>query len=239
MSLFTSISPKPQPLSEPQHFRWCQIGLLVIPLIAFSGCGQPNTDQGNGETGTTTSESTPSNPSILTLSGAPNAAAEVTDAGSSSSQSTPTQPSVQDFNSAKHLSPMIADSPTGDLGAILIGDYRGIWPCHHCDTLRVDLNLLPDGSVIKTMTTMHQGKANTVTTALGHYQQKDNKILVTFDTLNAPQNNTHSNTLKTESYLIDQQQLILLKGEGHLSDQATASDAQEKVADLDYSLTRQ
>ena len=208
----------PQPWFNKPLSRGGYITLLMLPLLIVSTTSCSNNTSHNTAADSVADQGAPSNDSIMTLSTVPEAADALND-------NSPINPNKSTSDLDWQRSPMIADAPTSDLGAILIGDYMGTWPCADCDGLRVELNLLSDGTALKSITPIIDSAPSTTAIKSGHYQQIDNIIVVTLD---------H----QVESYLIDDQQLLLLRGDyspNHKSDsKATAKD----FSDLDYSLMR-
>ncbi|MDO5768268.1 MAG: copper resistance protein NlpE N-terminal domain-containing protein [Psychrobacter sp.] len=203
-------------LNKLSYRRFC-LALIILPLVSTTSC--TNNTPNDTEADSAANPSTSSNDSILTLTTAP---AE-TDALSANS---PINPNELTGDLDWQRSPMIADSPVSDLGARLIGDYIGTWPCSDCDGLRVELNLLSDGTVFKSITPIIKSAPGVTATKTGSYQQIDNTIIVNLD---------HQ---KVESYLIDDQQIILLRGDYVPNHKAGLISTAKDFADLNYSLMR-
>lgn len=79
-------------------------------------------------------------------------------------------------------SSVASDSLSDDtLQATLIGDYAGMLPCSFCDSISVTLNLLPDGSVIKTNIYENPETPRVPLVEHGLYRQDNDVITVVYD----------------------------------------------------------
>lgn len=67
------------------------------------------------------------------------------------------------------------------LQATLIGDYKGMLPCSFCDGINMTLNLLSDGSVLKTSIYENPEMPKAPLMESGVYRQDDHTITVVYD----------------------------------------------------------
>lgn len=101
--------------------------------------------------------------------------------------------------SSLQRTPMISEPrPDSALQAILIGDYKGMLPCESCDGINMTLNLLADGSAIKTNIYENPVIPTASLIESGVYRQDDNTIIVVYDNKNI------------EMYRIENNHLIML-----------------------------
>ncbi len=95
--------------------------------------------------------------------------------------------------------PMISEGGTDStLQATLIGDYKGMLPCKFCDGINMTLNLLSDGSVLKTSIYENPEMPTAPLIESGVYRQDNHTIIVVYDDKNI------------EMYRIENNHLIML-----------------------------
>ena len=121
--------------------------------------------------------------------------------------------SVASTDAAVQRTPMISARGTDStLQATLIGDYKGMLPCKSCDGINMTLNLLSDGSVVKTSIYENPVTPTAPLIESGVYRQDDNTIIVAYDDKNI------------EMYRIENNHLIMLD--------------EHKKPNADYTLSR-
>ncbi|WP_352339365.1 copper resistance protein NlpE [Psychrobacter sp. 16-MNA-CIBAN-0192] len=109
--------------------------------------------------------------------------------------------------------PMISEPRIeSTLQATLIGDYKGMLPCDFCDGINMTLNLLSDGSVVKTSIYENPVTPTAPLIESGVYRQDDNTIIVAYNDKNI------------EMYRIENNHLIMLD--------------EHKKPNADYTLSR-
>jgi len=102
---------------------------------------------------------------------------------------------------------------SSQMQAILIGDYKGVFPCSFCNSTEVLLNLFADSSVVKTSIYDSPEEPTASLIENGIYRQDGDKITIVYD------------DQRIESYLIQNNHLLLLDD--------------NQIADDDYTLSRQ
>ena len=121
--------------------------------------------------------------------------------------------SIASTDASVQRSPMISAPGTDStLQATLIGDYKGMLPCESCDGINMTLNLLADGSAIKTNIYENPVTPTAPLIESGVYRQDDDTIIVVYDDKNI------------EMYRIENNHLIMLD--------------EYKKPDPDYTLSR-
>ena len=121
--------------------------------------------------------------------------------------------SIASTDAPVQRTPMISARGTDStLQATLIGDYKGMLPCKSCDGINMTLNLLSDGSVLKTSIYENPVTPTTPLIESGVYRQDDNTIIVVYDDKNI------------EMYRIENNHLIMLD--------------EHKKPNADYTLSR-
>lgn len=187
-------------------FTKCSLCVLTTLCLTLTGCDSGSaassvgmdTRANHDTTNISVKNAEVSNPSIdtdLRTSNTPDASDNVL-ANDSTGQSLM---SVASTDASVQRTPMISAPGTGStLQATLIGDYKGMLPCESCDGINMTLNLLSDGSVVKTNIYENPVTPTAPLIESGVYRQDDNTIIVVYDNKNI------------EMYRIENNHLIML-----------------------------
>ena len=119
------------------------------------------------------------NPQLRTASTAPDENKTTIPADSQSLMS------ASNTSTGMQRTPMISEAGTDStLKATLIGDYKGMLPCSFCDGINMTLNLLANGSVLKTSIYENPVKPTAPLIESGVYRQDDDIITVVYNDKN-------------------------------------------------------